>query len=527
MASIFISYRRKDYEYGVSALEKHLRTYFGSTSVLLDQESFSAGTDWQAEMKSAVIQSSVILCAIGDSWGRVNISNEDTDYLHEELFIARSLGKPIIPVVIGNGDGRQALANLPKDIAWINKLHVVDCSGPDLGRVNVLERAIESIVPLSSGKRGAIATMTAELFYSLLYPVSAGGTALRGTTWEMTSALVGLGVSMMALLMLGMSITGDFYILENLGKVLGIGCLFVGLVFGMTSAIIRLGSARVNSKGRFVYSMRLCSAIICCAAIYLTLWLSFFPEKAFQQILSAMDAGGPMSPDAVKIIDQIPVKFTLILGVFNLCLIFHLFYIIWGFVRSMAAVVRTSRLLAVAFFVALVSATAAMAWASFSAGDSEPTPPTKNTTRMADQLPREFSFSNGADRLTERGTELLPIKIQAHGVARIDRDIVILDVRNLRIENRTSASITADYIHFTLGRRIDGKFTWTDPVPYSNQVNIGPIEAGTERLLENFSLRTRLHPSMNSGETVLVVWVTINSKAQHPIGDGGDSILRW
>ncbi len=526
MASIFISYRRKDYDHGVSALEKHLRTYFGSKSVLLDQEGFLAGTDWQAEMKSAVIQSSVILCAIGDSWGSTNISKEDTDYLHEELAIARSLGKPIIPVVIGNGAGKQALTSLPKDIAWISKLHVVDCSGADLGRINALERAIESLISPNSGQGGLIATTATDLFYSLLYPVSAGGIALRGTTVGMTSALIGLSVSMAALLMLGMNITGDSDILESLGKALGVAFLFVSLVFLMTSVTIYIGPAKINSRGRFVYSLRFCSAIICCVVIYMTLWLSFFPEGLFQQIIRAFDAAGSMTPNAVKNLNKIPTNLTIILSIFNLGLMLHLLYIIWGFVRSMAAVVRTGRLLAIVFFVALVSATAAMAWVSLSAGTSEHTPSIPPPARKTDQLPHEFSFLNGYDRLTESGTELLPVKIQTQGVARIDRDIVTFEVKSLRIANRTSAPITADRIHFTLGRIIDGKFMWTDPIPYSNSINIGPIEAGSERHLEDFSLRARLHPSMNSGDTVLSVWVTINSKEVY-VGNEGTPILRW
>ena len=95
MASIFISYRRKDYTAGVSTLEQHLRGYFGQASVVLDQDGFLGGTDWQAEMRAAVIQSSVVICAVGDSWSEPSLRKSGPDHLHEELNIARSLGKPI------------------------------------------------------------------------------------------------------------------------------------------------------------------------------------------------------------------------------------------------------------------------------------------------------------------------------------------------------------------------------------------------------------------------------------------------
>ena len=237
MALIFISYRRRDYEGGVDAFEKLLRSRYGSTSVLLDQDAFAAGSNWQAEMKAAVVQSSVILCVIGDSWDDANTSLEGTDYLHEELTIARSLGKPIIPVIIGNGAGGRALSKLPKGIAWLSKLHAVDCSGPEHGRIDALERAIERIVPLDSGYGNSAVTMIADLFYSLMFPISAGGVALRGTSFGMMSALMGLGLSVTAMLILVMNMGNSVDVQGIVARALGVVVLFVGLMIGAAFSV--------------------------------------------------------------------------------------------------------------------------------------------------------------------------------------------------------------------------------------------------------------------------------------------------
>ncbi|MDP4571928.1 toll/interleukin-1 receptor domain-containing protein [Pseudomonas sp. LPH60] len=527
MASIFISYRRKDYATGVSALEQHLRSCFGQRSIMLDQDGFLGGTDWRAEMRSAVIQSSVVICAVGNSWCEPSLPKSGPDYLHEELKVARSLGKPVIPVIVGNGEGKPDLSKLPADIAWLGKLHAVDCTGPDLGRIKALERAISSNISSDTAQGGTlIGAMFTDLFYSLLYPVSAGGIALRGTASGITSALLGVCLSTAALFMLGMVLFKDLDALESLGKILGVIFIFVGLIYGLASLVIRLGPARTHARGRFAYSLRFCAAIISCWVLYFSLWAIFAPENVLKQLKNVWEEGGLVPPNNMEALNELPGHIVLVLIIFNLSLIFHLLYIAWGFVRSMAAVVRTGRLSAFLFFSALVAGIGAMEWITLSIS-TETRTPDKNIVRMADQLPREFSLSNGADKLTETGTELMPIKIYARGTARFDHNMVILDFKELKVENRTDGSIVADRIHFTLAQRVNGKFSWTDPVPYSNTVAIGSVEGQSERRLENFSLRARLHPSMKSGETGLTVWVTINSKSEYPLSDGGDAILRW
>lgn len=527
MASIFISYRRKDYTAGVSTLEQHLRGYFGQASVVLDQDGFLGGTDWQAEMRAAVIQSSVVICAVGDSWSEPSLRKSGPDHLHEELNIARSLGKPIIPVVVGSGAGKSALIQLPAAIAWLTKLHAVDCTGPELGRIKALERAIGSNVLAATGAGGAsIGAMVADLFYSLLYPVSAGGIALRGTASGMTSALLGVSFSAVGLLMLSMVLREDFDALAPLGKILGVVVIFVGLVYGLASLITRFGPARAHPRGRFTYALRFCAAIITCGVLYFTVWVSFLPDGFFTQMMNALEEGGAAELKTAEEINNFPPHLMVVMGVFNLGLIFHLLYITWGFVRSIAAVVRTGRLPAFLLFVSLIMAIGIMGWISYSMSAETPAP-SKKPVRIAGQMPREFSFSNGSDKLTVAGTELMPMKIRASGNMRFENNIVILDFKELVVENRTDASVIVDRIHFTLGRRVDGKFSWTDPVPFSNEVAFGAIDGHGERRLEDFTLRARLHPTMKPGETVLTVWVTINGKAEQPIGDGSDAILRW
>lgn len=527
MASIFISYRRKDYVTGVSALEQHLRSHFGQESIVLDQDGFVGGTDWRAEMRSAVIQSSVVICAVGDSWCEPSLSESGPDYLHEELNVARSLGKSIIPVIVGNGEGKPDLSKLPADIAWLGKLHAVDCTGPSMGRIKALERAISSHVSSDTAHGGTlIGAMFTDLFYSLLYPVSTGGIALRGTASCITSALLGVALSTVALIMLGVVLTQNSDVLESSGKALGVVFLFVGIVYALASLVMRLGPARVHARGRFAYSLRFCAAIISCWVLYFSLWASFVPDGFFKQLTNAWDEGNMIPAGNMEALNEFPLHIILVLCAFSLSLTFHVLYIVWGFVRSMAAVVRPGRLSAFLFFAALVVGVAAIGWITLSISNETRTP-NKTIVRMADQLPREFSLSNGTDKLTETGTELMPIKIHARGTARFEQNTVVLDFKELKVENRTDGSIIADRVHFTLARRVDGKFSWTDPVPYSNSVAIGTVERQSERRLENFSLRARLHPDMKSGETVLTVWVTINSKSDYPLSDGGDAILRW
>ncbi len=108
---VFISYRRQDSEDFSRNLKNTLDEEF---SAFIDKEEINPSTQWQEEIKQAIIESEIFLLIIGNNWIRAN-SNK-IDWVLEEYRLARLHEKKIIPIYLGDV---QKKAEIPAEIRSI------------------------------------------------------------------------------------------------------------------------------------------------------------------------------------------------------------------------------------------------------------------------------------------------------------------------------------------------------------------------------------------------------------------------
>ena len=144
--SIYISYRRRDTEFAASAIYDRLSAHFGTEAVFIDISSISSGASFADQIKDAISTCQVCLVLIGDNWleGRLN---DPGDWIRNEIEIALSANKPIIPVLVG-GATFPASSSLPESLRQLTYFNAVELrTGSDFsGNIERLIVAIERFV---------------------------------------------------------------------------------------------------------------------------------------------------------------------------------------------------------------------------------------------------------------------------------------------------------------------------------------------------------------------------------------------
>ncbi len=104
---VFLNYRRDDSGAEVIAIGNALRQEFGEDSVFMDTSTLPVGVLWPEEIQAALKESRVVLTVIGpnwlragsDEWGQRRI-DRDNDWVRQELAVALSENKRVIPVLV-------------------------------------------------------------------------------------------------------------------------------------------------------------------------------------------------------------------------------------------------------------------------------------------------------------------------------------------------------------------------------------------------------------------------------------------
>lgn len=107
VAGVFLSYRRAELEWA-NRLARNLGNRFGRDLVFQDVEDIPIGHRWRDVIGDAITGAEVILAAIGPYWlvdkqDRRRLEDPD-DVLRGELVEALTLGKPIVPVLVGGAE---------------------------------------------------------------------------------------------------------------------------------------------------------------------------------------------------------------------------------------------------------------------------------------------------------------------------------------------------------------------------------------------------------------------------------------
>ncbi len=125
---IFISCRRDDAFDATDRLYTELVERFGEESVMMDVDSIPSGADYRKYIQESVENCEVLLAVIGNHW--LNAKNgagtkrldDLEDFVRIEIALALSLGKPIIPVLVGRAamPAAQELPEALRGLAYRN-----------------------------------------------------------------------------------------------------------------------------------------------------------------------------------------------------------------------------------------------------------------------------------------------------------------------------------------------------------------------------------------------------------------------
>jgi TIR domain len=139
---IFISYRRGEDLRTMRDLRAKLARRFRGRNVFLDTANIRGGEDFWLRIKAEIGRSDVVLAVMGAQWQPERLSN-DTDFVRQELLLARSQGKRVIPVLL---DGRLAVteADVPAELAFLARLNAMPI-GPPPGDIADMDRLAQEI----------------------------------------------------------------------------------------------------------------------------------------------------------------------------------------------------------------------------------------------------------------------------------------------------------------------------------------------------------------------------------------------
>ena len=175
---IVISYRRDDSAVAAGQLVVSLNQYFGD-QVFLDVDNIDPGTEWRAEITTAIERASAVIVVIGPQWlgsaADTRIMRTD-DVVRYEVGLALSRGKPVFPVLIGNTRMPTGV-QLPPDLAALSAREAIGLTLTDATWDRGVGRLIDGLARV-----GIVRS------YSKAFPdVPAGGKVERRGTWLSTS----------------------------------------------------------------------------------------------------------------------------------------------------------------------------------------------------------------------------------------------------------------------------------------------------------------------------------------------------
>ncbi|MCS6915944.1 MAG: toll/interleukin-1 receptor domain-containing protein [Myxococcales bacterium] len=151
MPGIFISYRREDSAGYAGRLADALEWVIPAEQVFRDVDDIRAGEDFVRAIEACLRRVDVVLVLIGPLWsslaqaGRRRLDDPE-DYVRLEIRQALSLGKRLIPVLLG-GARMPSERELPEDIRPLARLQAVELS--EAGWAADVARLIRDLGPVS------------------------------------------------------------------------------------------------------------------------------------------------------------------------------------------------------------------------------------------------------------------------------------------------------------------------------------------------------------------------------------------
>jgi hypothetical protein len=123
--SVFVSYRREDSLGHAGRIRDALVRRFGQEQVFYDLSSVKRGALFEQVIREKLKAATIVLAVIGPRWSsgrRLRSLLGRRDWIVIELALARELGKPVLPVLVG-GTPPSGLGSLPESIAYLSQIN--------------------------------------------------------------------------------------------------------------------------------------------------------------------------------------------------------------------------------------------------------------------------------------------------------------------------------------------------------------------------------------------------------------------
>ena len=126
---VFVSYRRSDCQDMAARIVDRLKERLGLKNVFFDVESIDHGADFVESITSSLEKCDMCLVLVGNNWQGVTEEGESRlakpeDYVRQEVAVALSSGKRVIPVLINNANMPEA-AGLPDEVQQLTTRNAV------------------------------------------------------------------------------------------------------------------------------------------------------------------------------------------------------------------------------------------------------------------------------------------------------------------------------------------------------------------------------------------------------------------
>ena len=346
MGRIFISHRSADYAESVAPLHGRLVAAYGETNVILDKTHFVPGEDWLPQILSSVATTDIIILALTPSWRSRSPRPSQTDYLIEELRLAKKLRKTILPVLIGVTP-EEVRASMPLDLAWITDLQFLPNSPDD----TVLQGALhtkgfrpEPGATLRNRKyptigNGSIAIRAAvNLLGSCLFPTSCASLSLQPNGARLQESVLEAFYVAALMCISTLLATGNLSAYQAARLAMGV-VAGTAIIFALVQLLTVLGKRRPSVVSLFSHALHTASATAFVFVIWILGYWVVLPDDIQVYVYQLLSMPKLNADAAEQFFNRLSTANTIVLTVIQWGAILHAAYVVRGsFIAGVVAV---------------------------------------------------------------------------------------------------------------------------------------------------------------------------------------------
>jgi TIR domain-containing protein len=131
VATLFVSYRRRDTAQIVGRVCDRLKAYYGAENIFLDIDDLPYGVDFRNQVRERLRHCDVVIAVIGSSWrgvdGDKSRLDDKDDPVRVEIECALGAGVAIVPVLV-DGAPMPAASQVPESVQPLIYLNAVSLS---------------------------------------------------------------------------------------------------------------------------------------------------------------------------------------------------------------------------------------------------------------------------------------------------------------------------------------------------------------------------------------------------------------